>query len=93
MEGWGITSIESNMCATPILASDVPGLRDSVKDGYSGYLFPYGDAKALQEKMQLLIDHPQLRETLSKQSLTWARQFDWDQSANTLYQLFERDTE
>ncbi len=36
-EGWGITIIESNACGTPVVASDSPGLRDSVIDGKTGF--------------------------------------------------------
>ena len=43
-EGWGITVMEAAACGTPSLASDSPGLRDSVRDGETGYLVPHGDA-------------------------------------------------
>ena len=42
-EGWGLTVIEANQCGLPVVASDRPGLRDSVQDGETGALVPYGD--------------------------------------------------
>ena len=41
-EGWGISNIEAAACGTPSLASDAPGLRESVVDGRSGFLIPHG---------------------------------------------------
>ncbi|MGH7676701.1 MAG: glycosyltransferase family 4 protein, partial [Gemmatimonadales bacterium] len=37
-EGWGISNVEAAACGTPALASDSPGLRESVRHGESGYL-------------------------------------------------------
>jgi glycosyltransferase involved in cell wall biosynthesis len=41
-EGWGLTVLEANTLGTPALAYDVPGLRDSVRDGKTGWLVPSG---------------------------------------------------
>ena len=46
-EGWGVTVIEANACGTPVIATDVPGLRDAVVEGRTGLLVPYGDVDAL----------------------------------------------
>src|SRR5690606_22518693 len=37
-EGWGISNIEAAACGTPTVASDSPGLRDSVRHGETGFL-------------------------------------------------------
>ena len=42
-EGWGISNIEAAACGTPSLASDAPGLRESVVNDRSGYLIPHGN--------------------------------------------------
>ncbi|KPL02901.1 MAG: hypothetical protein AMJ90_04530 [candidate division Zixibacteria bacterium SM23_73_2] len=80
-EGWGLTNIEANACGTPVLASDVPGLKDSVKAGESGFLFPYGDSKKLSELMLDLFTKRKLREKLSEGGLRWAKNFSWDKAA------------
>ena len=43
-EGWGLTVLEANTLGTPAVAYDVPGLRDSVRDGRTGWLVPAGRA-------------------------------------------------
>ena len=46
-EGWGITNLEAAACATPVVASNSPGIRESVRDGETGYLVPHGDTAAM----------------------------------------------
>src|SRR5437773_8867267 len=53
-EGWGITNVEAAASGTPAIASDSPGLRESVQHGVTGYLVPHGDARALAERMVAL---------------------------------------
>src|SRR6202012_1712530 len=43
-EGWGLTVLEANTLGTPTLAYDVPGLRDTVRHGETGWLVTPGKA-------------------------------------------------
>ena len=45
-EGWGLTVMEAARFATPSIASDVPGLRDSIVPDETGVLVPHGDPAA-----------------------------------------------
>lgn len=84
-EGWGITNIEAAACATPTIASNSPGLRDSVADGRTGFLVPHGDLAALAARIEQLLGNPVLRRQLGEQALAFAQRFTWDRAA--------RDTE
>ena len=57
-EGWGITVMEAAACGTPSLASNSPGLRDSVRDGQTGILVPHRDAGRLAQEMLRLAADP-----------------------------------
>ena len=81
-EGWGITNIEAAACGTPVIASDAPGLRDSVADGASGLLVPHGDAEALADAMERLVWEPGLRARLARGALEFAQRFSWDRAAD-----------
>ena len=81
MEGWGITTLEANACGTPVIASDVPGLRDSVKNSNTGYLVPYGETEELSNKIIELLRDQGKREQMSRQAHDWAKQFDWEKSS------------
>lgn len=80
-EGWGVTTIEANACGTPVIASDVPGLRDAVRREETGLLFPYGDVDALTASMERLLGDERLREGFSRAAIEWAGRFTWERSA------------
>jgi len=87
MEGWGITSIEANACGTPVVASNVPGLRDSVNNPHSGYLVPYGNVDIFSQRIIKLIKDDSLRAMFSIEAQYWAKQFDWQKSADKSMEL------
>lgn len=81
-EGWGITVVEAAACGTPSLASDSPGLRDSVRAGETGYLVPHGDAEALAARMLELAADPALVERLGRAGRRFAESHSWDHAAD-----------
>lgn len=81
-EGWGITNVEAAACGTPALASDSPGLRESVRHGETGFLVPHGDADALAERMLALAADPALVERLGRQAREFAERLTWDAAAS-----------
>ena len=80
-EGWGISNVEAAACGTPALASDSPGLRESVRHGVSGYLVPHGDVTALADRMVELAGDPQLVEGLGRGARAFAETLSWDAAA------------
>jgi len=80
-EGWGITNLEAAACGTPTVASDSPGLRDSVVDGSTGFLVPHGDVEALADRLTRLLTDAGLRERLGREARAFAERFSWDRAA------------
>ena len=80
-EGWGITIVEAAACGTPSLASDSPGLRDSVRHGDTGFLVPHGDAAALAVRMIELSDTPSLVARLGERARRFAEGLSWERTA------------
>lgn len=87
MEGWGITSIEANACGTPVVASNVAGLRDSVKNPHSGILVPYGNHNDFSKAITKIIKNKQIRNRMEKDSQEWAKKFTWESSSRKLISL------
>jgi glycosyltransferase involved in cell wall biosynthesis len=77
-EGWGLTSIEANACGTPVVATDVPGLCDSVRDGETGYLVPFGDVEAFAAALRKILADPAGAEAMRVKALAWARKHTWE---------------
>ena len=57
-EGMANVILESAATARPVIATDIPGCREAVDDGVSGYLFPRGDAAALTDRIRHFISMP-----------------------------------
>lgn len=89
-EGWGLTVTEANACGTPAVASDVPGLRDAVKDGETGLLYEYGNIEQLAEKILLLLRDEHLRTRLTNGALEYAQSLTWDKSAKIMLDVIEQ---
>ncbi len=81
-EGWGITNMEAAACGTPTVASDSPGLRESVVHGETGFLYPHGDLEALTELMRRLAASRAEVERLGAGAFAFAQRFTWDRAAD-----------
>ena len=80
-EGWGISNIEAAACGTPAVASDSPGLRESVRHDETGFLVPHGDAHALAERLLALAADPVLVERLGRGARAFAERLTWERAA------------
>jgi glycosyltransferase involved in cell wall biosynthesis len=80
-EGWGITVIEAAACGTPSLASDSPGLRDSVCHGETGFLVPHRDIHGLASRLLELAGSPPLVARLGDRARRFAERLTWERTA------------
>jgi cellulose synthase/poly-beta-1,6-N-acetylglucosamine synthase-like glycosyltransferase/glycosyltransferase involved in cell wall biosynthesis/O-antigen/teichoic acid export membrane protein len=87
MEGWGIVAIEAGACGTPVVASDVPGLRDSVKNFETGYLACYGDIGSFADCIHKIIQDNKLRRRMGIRGRLWAENFDWAKSSKLFFAI------
>ncbi len=85
IEGWGQVVIEAAGYGIPTVARDVPGLRDSIRDGETGFLVPDSDDLCeVQGRLTAAIrtaltelEAPENRRLAFKASTTWAAGFSW----------------
>jgi len=77
-EGWGITNLEAAACGTPVVASNSPGIRESVLDGETGYLVPHGDTAAMAAALDRLAASPELVRSLGEAGRRFAETFTWE---------------
>lgn len=80
-EGWGISNVEAAACGTPAIASDRPGLRESVRHGETGLLVPHGNPQALADAMAQLAGDPSLVARMGSAARRFAEGFSWDHAA------------
>ncbi len=80
-EGWGITNVEAAACGTPAIASDSPGLRESVLNEQTGLVVPHANQEALAEAMKRLSGDPELVERLGRAGRRFAESLTWERAA------------
>ncbi len=81
-EGWGITNLEAAASGTPVVASNSPGIRESVRDGETGYLVPHGDVPAMADAMGRLAADAALVDRLGVRARAFAETFTWERAAD-----------
>ena len=89
-EGWGITNLEAAACATPVVASNSPGIRESVRDGETGYLVPHGDILAMASALDRVAASRELVERLGRSARAFAETFTWERAAEETAAHLER---
>ena len=74
-EGFGLTVAEAMAAGRPVVGSDVPGLREVVEDGVTGFLVPVNDADALARRLIALVSNASAGKAMGRKGLDRARQF------------------
>jgi glycosyltransferase involved in cell wall biosynthesis len=88
-EGWGLTVIESNAAGTPVVATDAPGLRDSVRHGETGFLAQTRSVEAFADRIGELLSDDDLATRMSREALAWSKHFHWDTAATEMAEALE----
>jgi glycosyltransferase involved in cell wall biosynthesis len=63
------TLLEAMACGSPVIASDIPTMRDWIEDGVNGLLVPVGDTVALADATIRLLTSPDERSSMATRSL------------------------
>jgi glycogen synthase len=78
-EGFGLVLIEAMSAGVPVVATDVAGIRDVVKNGETGLLVPPGDPPALASAIRRVVEDRSLRESLVREGSRHVRdRFSWE---------------
>ncbi|HEV3035575.1 MAG TPA: lysylphosphatidylglycerol synthase domain-containing protein [Solirubrobacteraceae bacterium] len=89
-ESFGMVLTEAFASATPVLASDIPGYRDVVRDGTDGLLVPAGDALALAEALRAIALAPEMRARMARAARERAERFAWPRVAAEVLDCYEQ---
>jgi phosphatidyl-myo-inositol alpha-mannosyltransferase len=88
-ESFGMVLTEAFASGTPVVASDIAGYRDVVRNGTDGVLVPVGDAVALGETLLELASDPKRRAEMGKAALESAERFAWPNVAKEIEAVYE----
>jgi phosphoheptose isomerase len=89
-EPFGITPVESMACGTPVIGSNVGGIKFTVRDGETGSLVAPNDPDALAERIAHLYRHPKLLSVYRRQAIRRANDlFTWEKVAAAVAEVYE----
>ena len=78
-------------CGTPVVGSNVGGIKFSVKHGNTGYLVPPNEPKILSERLLEILDNPALSRTFSFNAVKHVNSlFTWDKVAAGIARVYDR---
>ncbi|MGA2319554.1 MAG: lysylphosphatidylglycerol synthase domain-containing protein [Solirubrobacteraceae bacterium] len=89
-ESFGMVLTEAFAASTPVVASDIPGYRDVVRDGRDGLLIPAGDALALAESLRRLALDPTGRARMAAAARARAERYAWPHVAAEVLDCYEQ---
>jgi len=88
-ETLGVVLIEAMEFGIPVIATNVGGIPDIVKDGYNGILVPEKDEDALKDAIIKLIKDENLRKEFSKNAKEYIKEkFNWDKIIRDLKEIY-----
>jgi D-inositol-3-phosphate glycosyltransferase len=88
-ESFGLVAVEAMACATPIVASRVGGLVETVTDGVTGYLIPWRCPEPFAEKLEVLLNNPELRANFGRAARRSVERFRWRNVALQVASLYD----
>ncbi len=65
-EAFVIVALEAMACGTPVVATEVGGIREMIEHGVNGWLVPFGDEQLLSEALITFNQQPEMRSALSE---------------------------
>ena len=91
VDGLPTVLLEAMSCGTPVIASDIGGVRMVVENGLTGLLVPQGDSHALADAIASLAEDPEKRHTIGKAARRAVEEkFNWNNVILQLVNLFEQ---
>jgi phosphatidyl-myo-inositol alpha-mannosyltransferase len=89
-ESFGMVLTEAFAAGLPVVASNIAGYREVVRDGADGTLVPPGDAVALARALRAILLDGRRRAWMAAQAAERARRFAWPQVAGEVLECYER---
>lgn len=88
-ETFGVASVEAGACGIPVIASNVGGLTEVIRDGITGLIVPPKDVMKTAEAIEKLITDKQLRESMQLAGRKFVMEnYDWKKCVGKMMDLY-----
>lgn len=88
-EGLPLSVLEAYSAGRPVIATDIPGSRESVKPNETGVLIPGENAGALSKAIVYFIDHPSDVEEMGRRAYEfWKERFSFRKMITAYHELY-----
>ena len=88
-ESFGLSALEAQACGTPVVGTDVGGLKHIVADGHSGFLCENRDPSEFAGRLKTLLADGDLQKRFASNAVERAASFTWDRTGAELAELYE----
>jgi phosphatidylinositol alpha-1,6-mannosyltransferase len=90
-EGLGLVLVEALGCECPVIASDLPAVRDVIEPGRTGELVPPGNSMCLVEVMERMLDNPTNASRMARTGrFAVLHRFDWERVTVDYYETMRK---
>lgn len=76
-----MVNVEAMACETPVVTSDIPGVKRYATDGENAVLVPPGRPARLREELRTLVESPERRRAIGSAGRSVAEEFSWEATA------------
>jgi len=89
-EPFGITPLEAMACGTPVIGSNVGGIKHTIIDGETGFLVPANQPEILSEQITALLGNESLLQKMSINALIHVKsKYTWKKIAEKMIECYE----
>jgi len=90
-EGLAMVMAEAMACGCPVIASTNTGASELIRDSKEGFIVPIRSPDLIAERLQLLADDPELRQSMGRASLARVQQLGgWDAYGDSWHAVLNR---
>ena len=91
MEGFGLVAIEAASCKLTVIASDLEGLRDAIKDGQNGFLIEPYDTEGYLKKINELLNDDKFRQEFGEKARQFVvKNYSWENISRRYLEEIEK---
>jgi len=88
-EGISSTILESMACKTVVMASNIGGNKELIKNNFNGFLFELNTIESIIDKIETLFENKSLRQSLTSEAFKTVEKYNWEYVGNLYLKIYD----